>query len=106
MKIMPGVRIRASSRGFSAGIGPRAARVHVGTRGVGVSTGVGPFGAYGHLGGGSRHRSAGGGYRGAYRGPSRATLAALEREARQAEKDAEIRKVADIERRLVTVHRE
>src|SRR5437868_6194553 len=95
MKIMPGVRIRASSRGLSAGIGPRAARVHVGTRGVGVSTGAGPFGAYAHLGGGSRGRRTGGGGGGgrggggdyAYsssgyalpieRGPTRANLAAL-----------------------------
>lgn len=38
-KVAPGVRIRASSRGISAGVGPRAARVHVGTRGVGVSSG-------------------------------------------------------------------
>src|SRR3954454_14929200 len=108
MKIMPGVRIRASSRGFSAGLGPRAARVHVGTRGVGVSTGVGPFGAYGHLGGGSRRRStgAGGGSARVYAGPVRATLAALEREARQAEREDQIRKVAEIERRLVSVHRE
>jgi HEAT repeat protein len=106
MKIMPGVRVRASSRGFSAGIGPRAARVHVGTRGVGVSTGVGPFGAYGHLGGGSRRRSTAGGYGRTSGGPTRATLAALEREARQADKDAQIRKVAEIERQLVSVHRE
>jgi hypothetical protein len=54
MKIAPGVRVRASSRGISAGLGPRAARVHVGSRGVGVSTGVGPFSAYGHSGGGRR----------------------------------------------------
>jgi HEAT repeat protein len=112
MKIMPGVRIRASSRGFSAGIGPRAARVHVGTRGVGVSSGVGPFSAYGHLGGGTRRRSSGGGGGGggarrtAYAGPSRTTLAALEREARQAEKAEQIRRVTELERRLVTVHRE
>jgi hypothetical protein len=57
MKLAPGVRIRASSRGVSAGVGPRAARVHVGTRGVGVSTGIGPFGAYQHLGGRSRSYS-------------------------------------------------
>lgn len=56
MKIAPGVRVRASSRGLSAGIGPRAARVHVGTRGVGVSSGAGPLSAYGHLGGGRSTR--------------------------------------------------
>jgi hypothetical protein len=109
MKIAPGVRIRASSRGFSAGIGPRAARVHVGTPGVGVSTGVGPFGAYQHLGGGSRRRSTSrGGYAGGggygYGGPSSTTLAALERAARQAEKEEEIARVAQLERQLVSVH--
>lgn len=108
MKIAPGVRVRASSRGFSAGIGPRAARVHVGTRGVGVSTGIGPFSAYSHLGGGSRgssggSRAGGGGY--ASRGPSRTTLAALERAARRAEKDQEIAQIEAIERALVAVHR-
>jgi len=106
MKIAPGVRIRASSRGFSAGIGPRAARVHVGTRGVGVSTGAGPFGAYAHLGGGSRRRSSGGGggYGYAYAGPSRTTLAELDRAARRAEKEAEIERIASVERQLVRVH--
>lgn len=108
MKIAPGVRVRASSRGFSAGIGPRAARVHVGTRSVGVSSGVGPFSAYSHIGGGSRGRSGGsrvggGGY--SSRGPSRTTLAALEREARRAEKEQEIAQIEAIERALVDVHR-
>jgi HEAT repeat protein len=107
IKIAPGVRIRASSRGFSAGIGPRAARVHVGTRGVGVSSGVGPVSGYAHLGGGRRSarsgRSYGGG--GGY-GPSRSTLAALERASRQAEKQAEIDSVRTIERQLVMVHTE
>lgn len=101
MKIAPGVRVRASSRGFSAGIGPRAARVHVGTRGVGVSTGIGPFGAYSHLGGGTRRPSAA-----RSSGPSRTSLAALERAARQAEKAQEIQRVAAIERELVCVHHE
>lgn len=107
MKIAPGVRVRASSRGFSAGIGPRAARVHVGTRGVGVSSGVGPFSAYSHLGGGSRGRSGGSRGGGGYssRGPSRTTLAALEREARRAEKEQEIAQIEAIKRALVAVHR-
>jgi hypothetical protein len=103
MKIAPGVRVRASSRGFSAGIGPRVARVHVGTRGVGVSSGIGPFGAYGHLGGGGQ-RSSGSSPRTS--GPSRTTLAALERAARQAEKSQEIQRIAAIERELVCVHHE
>jgi hypothetical protein len=58
-KVAPGVRIRASSRGISAGVGPRAARVHVGTRGVGVSSGVGPLSANSRFGGGGRRTSGG-----------------------------------------------
>lgn len=46
MKLAPGLRIRVSSRGVRAGIGPRALRLHVGTGRPGVSTGIGPFGAY------------------------------------------------------------
>jgi Protein of unknown function (DUF4236) len=47
MRLAPGVRVRVSSRGVSAGLGPRVARVHVGARGgVGVSSGAGPFSAY------------------------------------------------------------
>jgi hypothetical protein len=106
MKIAPGVRVRASSRGFSAGVGPRVARVHVGTRGVGVSSGIGPFGAYTHLGGGGQRRSTGGGQRSGSAGPSRATLAALERATRQAEKAKELQRVTHIERDLVSVHLE
>lgn len=45
-RLAPGVRLRVSSRGVSAGLGPRIARVHVGTRGVGVSSGLGPISGY------------------------------------------------------------
>src|ERR1700761_3262454 len=98
-KVAPGVRIRASSRGISAGMGPRAARVHVGTRGVGVSSGVGPFSTYSRLGGSrakqphSRPRST---------GPTKAAIAAAERDVRTAEREADIERVAAIERRLVS----
>lgn len=85
-KVAPGVRIRASSRGISAGVGPRAARVHVGTRGVGVSTGAGPFSAYSHVGGG---RTSGGGRRASYGGPTKASIAAREREAKAAAREAD-----------------
>jgi hypothetical protein len=53
-RIMPGLRISASSRGIRAGVGPRIARVHVGAGRTGVSTGLGPFGAYTSLRGGRR----------------------------------------------------
>jgi hypothetical protein len=102
-KVAPGVRIRASSRGISAGVGPRAARVHVGTRGVGVSSGVGPFSAYSHLSGG-RGSSGGTASRASYRGPTKASLAAYERELRAAQREADIEKVAALEKALISVH--
>ncbi len=102
-KVAPGVRIRASSRGISAGIGPRAARVHVGTRGVGVSSGVGPFSTYSHLGGGGRGPS-GGGRRASYGGATKASIAAREREAKAAARETDIARVAALEMRLVSVH--
>lgn len=101
-KVAPGVRIRASSRGISAGVGPRAARVHVGTRGVGVSSGVGPFSTYSHLGGGRTSTSASS--RSTYRGPTKASVAAHERELRAAERQADIEKVAAMEKALISVH--
>lgn len=104
-KVAPGVRIRASTRGISAGVGPRAARVHVGTRGAGVSSGVGPFSAYSHLGGGGGKRSASHtAPRSTYRGPTKASAAAYERELRAAEREADIEKVAAMEKALVSVH--
>lgn len=103
-KVAPGVRIRASSRGISAGVGPRAARVHVGTRGVGVSSGAGPVSGYTHLGGGSR-RSSGGG-RASYGGPTKASIAARERELKEAARAADIERVASLEKALISVHKE
>lgn len=101
-KVAPGVRVRASSRGISAGLGPRAARVHVGTRGVGVSSGVGPFSTYSHLGGGGR--TTGAGSRSTYRGPTKASVVAYERELRAAERQADIERLAAMEKKLVSVH--
>ncbi|HEY2715116.1 MAG TPA: DUF4236 domain-containing protein [Solirubrobacterales bacterium] len=100
-KVAPGVRIRASSRGISAGVGPRAARVHVGTRGVGVSSGVGPISAYSHIAGG---RTSATGKRSSYGGPTKASIAAREKEAKAAAREADIERVAALERALVSVH--
>lgn len=102
-KVAPGVRIRASSRGISAGVGPRAARVHVGTRGVGVSSGVGPISTYSRLGGGGRGPS-GGARRTSYGGATKASIAAREREAKAAARETDIDRVAALEKRLVSVH--
>lgn len=63
IRIMPGVRVRVSSRGVRTSIGPRIARVHVGAGRTGFSTGVGPVGYYTSLGGfssGSSRRSSSG----------------------------------------------
>ena len=46
VKVAPGVRVRASSRGVRTSLGPRVARVHVGGGRTGVSTGVGPISYY------------------------------------------------------------
>jgi len=80
LRIMPGVRLSVSSRGVRAGIGPRPARVHVGSGGVGFSTGAGPLTYY--TGTGARSRSSG-----------RTTMAAAERQARQAARAQEIEQV-------------
>ncbi|MEU0886169.1 DUF4236 domain-containing protein [Lentzea sp. NPDC005914] len=58
VKIAPGVRIRASSRGIRTSVGPRAARLHVGGGRTGFSSGVGPVGFYTSLSG-TRQRSGG-----------------------------------------------
>lgn len=103
VKLAPGVRIRASSRGIRAGIGPRAARVHVGAGRPGFSSGVGPFSVYTSVGGKSRSRSRGG----------RPSAAALERQAAaarraqaQADKLQEARRLAAIFEEILNLHRE
>ncbi len=57
VKIAPGVRVRASSRGIRTSIGPRAARLHVGGGRTGFSTGAGPVSYYTTLGGGGQRRA-------------------------------------------------
>src|SRR3954470_404569 len=54
VKLAPGVRIRASSRGVRTSIGPRAARIHVGGGRAGFSTGAGPVSYYTPLSGSRR----------------------------------------------------
>lgn len=53
IRIAPGVRLRASATGMRASVGPRAARVHVGSNGLGLSSGAGPL-TVSASGGGSR----------------------------------------------------
>jgi hypothetical protein len=59
IRLAPGVRVRASSRGVRTSIGPRAARIHVGAGRTGFSTGAGPVGFYTSLGPGGTSRRTG-----------------------------------------------
>ena len=54
IRLAPGVRVRASSRGIRTSVGPRAARLHVGAGRAGLSTGAGAVGFYTSLGGSGR----------------------------------------------------
>lgn len=103
-KVAPGVRISASSRGISAGVGPRAARVHVGPRGVGVSSGVGPVSTYSHLGGARGGSGSSSGSRRPRYGATKASIAAREREAKAAAREADIERVGALEKALVSLH--
>jgi len=58
-RVVPGVKIRATSRGLRASVGSRAARVHFGAGGAGVSTGAGPFTYYAPVHGSTRRPSTG-----------------------------------------------
>jgi len=71
-KVAPGVRIRASSRGISAGIGT--------------------------------YKSSGGSHRVSYGGATKASIAAREREAKAAAREADIDRVATLEKGLISVH--
>ncbi|NJP31023.1 DUF4236 domain-containing protein [Micromonospora thermarum] len=102
IKLAPGVRIRASSRGIRTSIGPRAARVHFGGGRTGISSGVGPVGFYTSLGGGRRGSSSG-------RLPSAAAyqrqVAAQQRQAAQAQRAEEARHLAQTFLRILELHR-
>ncbi|HEX6498052.1 MAG TPA: DUF4236 domain-containing protein [Micromonosporaceae bacterium] len=102
IKLAPGVRVRASSRGIRTSIGPRAARVHIGGGRTGFSTGVGPVGFYTSLGGrrSSRSQRAGGMSAGAYQ----RQLAAQQRQAAQAQKVEEARRLAEVFLHILRLH--
>lgn len=106
VKIAPGVRIRASSRGMRVGIGPRIARVHVGTGRPGVSSGIGPFSVYKSVGGKRRAQTT---RSGANRPPSQAALqrqAAAARHAQaEADKAREAQRLAAIFHEILGLHR-
>jgi hypothetical protein len=105
VKLAPGVRVRVSSHGVRAGVGPRIARVHVGAGRTGFSSGLGPFSVYGAVGG-KRHRKSGG------RSGGRPSAAALERQAAavrrvqaEADKAREAQRLAAIFQEIINLHR-
>jgi hypothetical protein len=70
-----------------------------------VSSGVGPLSAYSRLGGsGNGGRSSGGARRASYGGATKASIAAREREAKAAAREADIDRVAALEKALISVH--
>jgi hypothetical protein len=86
LRIAPGVRVSASGRGLRAGIGPRAARIHVGGGRPGVSTGAGPLTLFGPVRGTQR------------RSPS---VSSYERQVRAAERQQQLEAVAAVDQALV-----
>lgn len=106
-KVMPGVRVRVSSRGVRTSVGPRAARVHVGGGRTTLSTGVGPVTVWSN--GGHRRTNATSGTRASY-GPSPAQLqrqtSAIARAQAAEDKLARIRELIDLQRDLVSAHLE
>lgn len=83
-KIAPGVRVTASTRGVSARVGP----LSTSTRRTA----------------GSRSGRAARSARSGSRGPTKASIAAYERELKAAQREADIEKVAALEKSLVGVH--
>lgn len=99
VKIAPGVRVRASSRGIRTSIGPRAARVHIGGGRTGFSTGVGPVGYYTSVGGSRRRSTAGRPTAGSYHRQLGVSPAA-------AAKAQEAQRLARLFQDLLNIHRE
>ena len=108
VKLAPGVRVGVSSHGVRAGIGPRIARVHVGTGRTGFSSGLGPFSVYGAVGGKGRRKSS---HTSGGRGSGRPSGAALERQAAaarraqaEADKAREAQRLAAIFQEIISLH--
>ncbi len=106
-KVMPGVRVRVSSRGVRTSVGPRVARVHVGGGRTTLSSGTGPVTVWSSAG--ARRSST---RSGAHRSntPSPAQLqrqaAAVARAHAAEEKLARIRELIDLQHDLVSAHLE
>ncbi|GAA0953356.1 hypothetical protein GCM10009550_35230 [Actinocorallia libanotica] len=100
---VPGLSVRVSTRGVRASVGPRIARVHMGSGRTSVSSGLGPFFASTSLGGGGRGTT-----RRRSSGPSAAQLErarrAAERAQQEAERDALIAQLKELRRQTTSVH--
>ncbi len=96
VKLAPGVRVRASSRGIRTSLGPRAARIHVGDGRTAVSTGAGPVNFYTALVGSGRRSSTRG---------RRPSPAAGQRALAQAAKAQEAQRLSDAIGDLLNLHR-
>lgn len=96
-EVAPGIRIRASSRGIRTSVGPRVARVHLGSGRPGFSSGAGPASFYTSLGGGRR-----GGSRSGSRPPS---IASYQRQLAAAQKAEEAQRLAAVFQEILNVHR-
>lgn len=100
IRLAPGVRIRASSRGVRTSLGPRVARVHVGGGRTGFSTGVGPVTYYTS---GSRARRRTSSSRRAGSATAQRQLAAANRAAEKAEHARALLNALDA---ILNLHRE
>lgn len=131
VRIMPGVRISASTRGIRVGLGPRAARVNVGSGGTsfssgmpsvhvsasarGIRAGLGPQAARVNVGSGGTslstgfgpfYASTGTGRRQSQGGNVHQSFKAYEQQMRRAQRAQEMAEIAQIEQQLVTAHLE
>lgn len=102
IRVMPGVRLSASSRGLRAGVGPRAARVNFGTGRTTVSSGVGPVSIWTPVTSGARRSSRGHTSMSAYQRQVRAA----ERQAQEDERRREIEKLRALIHSMTTAHLE
>lgn len=98
VRLAPGVRIRASSRGVRTSLGPRVARVHVGAGRAGVSTGVGPVGFYTSLSGGRRSSST--------RSRPRSSTSSATRSLAAAAKAQQVQQIAAVLQSITTIHQQ
>ena len=99
-KVAPGVRLKVSSRGIRAGVGPRVARVHVGSGRPGISTGIGP-GIDEPLTGSRRPTKR----RTPARRPTKTSAAAQQRELVRAQKAQDAKAVVQVFVDLASLHR-